>query len=432
MVGKTVLGSDRVPRPLANYSQAVQVGDLIFLAGQLPTDFRSGLPEEVRIADAYPYYGSAIEKQTRMILQNIKTTLEDCGSSLDHVVKTQVSLMDCADFDGFDRVWKEFFPVPPPRTAVQIGEQGLLVPGSLLEIDVIAVPTDSEAELERIPGDSVPKPLANYTPCTRHGDWLFLAGQLPTDFSPQGIPAEAKADPNYPYYASDIERQTDFTLRNLKALLEESGSDLDHVVKAHVFLRDLRDFNGFDEIWKRYFDTPPPRSTVQIGDLLVKDALLEIDLIAVTADGSIEPEVITVDTVPQPLAGYTQALRVGEVVFLAGQLATDFRSSIAPEAQIDPQFPYYGSAIEKQTDYILGNCQAVLEAAGSSLDQVVKAHVFLTDLDEFYGFDKIWKRWFEEPPARTAIQVAADGLLIPGALVEIDLIGAVASEASAS
>ena len=60
------------------------------------------------------------------------------------------------------------------------------------------------------------------------------------------------------------------------------------------------------------------------------------------------------------------------------------------------------------------------EAAGSSLDQVAKAQVFLTDLNNFHGFDTVWKRYFKPPPRTT---IGCTGLLVPDTLVEIDLIG---------
>jgi enamine deaminase RidA (YjgF/YER057c/UK114 family) len=69
-------------------------------------------------------------------------------------------------------------------------------------------------------------------------------------------------------------------LENLKKTFEAAGSSLDHVVKAQVFLTDLNDFHGFDTVWKRYFNVPPPRTTIGCTGLLVGDTLVEIDLIA--------------------------------------------------------------------------------------------------------------------------------------------------------
>ena len=70
------------------------------------------------------------------------------------------------------------------------------------------------------------------------------------------------------------------------------------------------------------------------------------------------------------------------------------------------------------------NIETVLKASGSSLENVVKTQTFLTDLDDFIGYDRIWKRHFETPPPRTTIELAGDGLLVPGTLVEIDVIAA--------
>jgi reactive intermediate/imine deaminase len=125
---------------------------------------------------------------------------------------------------------------------------------------------------------------------------------------------------------------------------------------------------------------------------------------------------------PAPLASYNEGFAVGDLIFAAGQLATDFRSGIPPEARTNPSFPFYGSDIKLQTDYILKNLTRTFAAAGSSLDDVVKAQVFLTDLKNFNGFDEVWKQYFKRPPARTTI--GTTGLLIKDALVEIDLIGA--------
>ena len=83
----------------------------------------------------------------------------------------------------------------------------------------------------------------------------------------------------FPYYGSDIKLQTYYILKNLRKTFEAAGSSLDHIVKVQVFLTDLNNFNGFDEVWKEYFKTPPPRKTVGITGLLQRGTLIEIDLI---------------------------------------------------------------------------------------------------------------------------------------------------------
>src|SRR5947209_4817449 len=261
------------PRPLANYTEAFKVGPLVFAAGQLPTDFKTGIPAAAKIDPNYPFYGSAIKLQTRYILENLKKTFAAAGSSLDQVVKAQVFLTDLAHFAGFDEVWKEYFAVPPARTTV--GTNGLLVKDALIEIDLIG--TTGSERLVPVQSD-IPRPLANYTEAFRVGGLVFAAGQLPTDFR-SGIPPGAKTDSNFPFYGSDVKLQTRYVLENLKKTFAAAGTSLDQVVKAQVFLLDLRDFSAFDEVWKEYFLVPPARTTVGTSGLLVKDALIEIDLI---------------------------------------------------------------------------------------------------------------------------------------------------------
>src|SRR5206468_841117 len=82
--------------------------------------------------------------------------------------------------------------------------------------------------------------------------------------------------------------------------------------------------------------------------------------------------------------------RPGHLVFAAGQLASDFKNGVASEARVDPAFPYYGSAIKKQTRYVLENLAQTFKAAGTSMDHVVKAQVFHTDLMNFNAFDEVW------------------------------------------
>jgi reactive intermediate/imine deaminase len=262
----------------------------------------------------------------------------------------------------------------------------------------------------------IPQPLANYSEASQGNDLIFAAGQLASDWK-NGVPAEARKHPNFPFYGSDIKLQTDYVLKNMAQTFKAAGTSLDNVIKAQVFLMDLNDFNGFDEVWRDHFKVPPPRTTVGTTGLLVKDTLVEIDLIA-SVKG---PGTVITSSAPKPLANYSEAMKTGDLVFIAGQLASDFKTGVPTSARKGENFPFYGSNIQLQTEFILENIKKTFEAAGSSLDHVVKAQVFLTNLDDFAGFDQVWKRYFNLPPPRTT--VGTTGLLVKDTLVEIDLIG---------
>ncbi len=124
-----------------------------------------------------------------------------------------------------------------------------------------------------------------------------------------------------------------------------------------------------------------------------------------------EKSVVRTDRAPAPYQGapYSQAVRVGELVFVSGQL------SVRPETN-----ELGGDTIQEQTEQVLANVEAILEAAGSGLDRLVKTTVFLANLADFAGMNEIYAtRVGDRPPARSTVEVAA---LPSGALVEIEAV----------
>jgi enamine deaminase RidA (YjgF/YER057c/UK114 family) len=266
-------------------------------------------------------------------------------------------------------------------------------------------------EREILTFDDLVKSPAHEAQAARAIGFLFPSGWMAADSS--GHLAEAvKVPPEFPYYGSPIKLQTRFILEHLKRLCEASGTSLDRVVKAQVFLTDLSDFSYFNEVWREYFSTPAPRTTVATPGLLVDGARILVDVVAL-ADASQPIRVVTRQG-PRPVGHYSEAFRIGPLVFAAGQLASDYDKGAPP----DP--PRYAPAIKRQTARVLGSLAKTFEVAGSSLDHVVKAQVFMRDLSHFPAFDEVWKEFFTVPPPRTTVGVA--DLLAPGDLVEIDLI----------
>jgi len=125
-----------------------------------------------------------------------------------------------------------------------------------------------------------------------------------------------------------------------------------------------------------------------------------------------QKSVVRTEAAPAPFQGapYSQAIRVGELVFVSGQLA------LKPG---DKELS--GGTIQEQTEQVIQNLKAILEAAGSGLDKLVKTTVFLTNLGDFQGMNEVYaKHVGEQPPARATIEVSA---LPSGALVEIEAVG---------
>ena len=271
-------------------------------------------------------------------------------------------------------------------------------------------------KLESLTGADTPKPMAHYCQGVTAGDTIYAAGHIASDYK-TGVPPEARQDAAFPYYGSTIQKQTRYILNNLKSVFDAAGCDFADVVKSQVFLTDLNDFYMFNEVWKAFFPSPPPRTTVEVGALLVPGCKIEIDLWGVLP--GTKKQVIADKNSPGPGAHYCQGMLVGDTLYAAGQLASDQKTGVPPEARQDPAFPFYGSDIQKQTRYILNNLKSVYAAAGCELKNTVKSQVFLTDLNDFYHFDQVWKEFFPSPPPRTTLQVSK--LLVPGCKVEIDL-----------
>ncbi|HYY59101.1 MAG TPA: RidA family protein [Pyrinomonadaceae bacterium] len=122
---------------------------------------------------------------------------------------------------------------------------------------------------EIIRTESAPQAIGPYSQAVRAGGFVFASGQIPLD------PATGE------FVAGGIVEQTEQVLRNLSALLEASGTDLDRVVKTTVFLADMNDFAAMNEVYGRYFKggAPPARSTVAASGL-PRAARVEIEAIA--------------------------------------------------------------------------------------------------------------------------------------------------------
>jgi 2-iminobutanoate/2-iminopropanoate deaminase len=128
----------------------------------------------------------------------------------------------------------------------------------------------------------------------------------------------------------------------------------------------------------------------------------------------VSKDIVRTEAAPAPFQGapYSQAIKAGGFVFVSGQLAL-----VPGEKELK------GGEIGVQTEQVFANLRAILEEAGSSIDQLVKTTVFLQNLDDFAGMNEVYaKHVGSTPPARSTVEVAK---LPSGALVEIEAIALV-------
>jgi 2-iminobutanoate/2-iminopropanoate deaminase len=119
------ISTKKAPAAIGPYSQAVQVGNLVYTSGQIPIDPATGA-----------FVEGGIKEQTRQSLTNVRAILEEAGLTMNNVVKTTVFMADMNDFADMNAVYAEFFSEPyPARSAVAVKT---LPKGALVEIEVVA------------------------------------------------------------------------------------------------------------------------------------------------------------------------------------------------------------------------------------------------------------------------------------------------------
>ena len=122
---KKVISTTQAPSAIGPYSQAISVGNMVYVSGQIPIAPETGVLVE-----------GGIKAQTRRSLLNVKAVLEEAGLTMDDVVKTTVFLADMNTFPDMNAVYAEFFTEPfPARSAVAVK---VLPKGALVEIEVVA------------------------------------------------------------------------------------------------------------------------------------------------------------------------------------------------------------------------------------------------------------------------------------------------------
>ena len=123
---KQIISTDKAPKAIGPYSQAIKAGDFLFCSGQIPLD-----PATMQIV------GTNAAEQTRQVLANITAVLEASDRDLSHVVKTTIFLKDMGDFSAVNEVYGEYFKIDPPaRSTVEVAR---LPKDVLFEIEAIAV-----------------------------------------------------------------------------------------------------------------------------------------------------------------------------------------------------------------------------------------------------------------------------------------------------
>ena len=393
------------------FSQGIRAGEMTFLAqdGRGPDGLLGG--------------ASDAQGQARRSLENLETGLQALGQGLEDLVSLTVLLSDYADAREVAAVLDTAFPNPKkayPATTF-LGVMGL-EGGCRVRMDAVAT---SSPEREQILVPDVPFALGNRCHGVRVGDLLILSG------------VDAAGSQGTAPQPVNIEAQTVAVLDRIETILKSQGLSLGDIFRTFMFLRGTEHRPGYRESRRKRYqgifreDEFPANSGIYIQEL-GPDILLRSVAIAYRKGKTY----VSSPKVWQAPGSFSQAIRVGNWLFLAGQdsiglnpqaeAKTDHVDILSPEYR--PTFRYQTEAVGDlvgQTEVTLTHIKDILEAAGGTMDDVVKTTVYLVAGQERSTFAAAYQRFFKAHrssstmPAGLSLEVKE---LAPSCLVEVDAI----------
>jgi 2-iminobutanoate/2-iminopropanoate deaminase len=365
--------------------------------------------------------------QCAQTLENMHTALELLGGSLQDVVQVRAFLpQHCrpagqdppSSSDVFNDVYRRHFQSPyPARAAIQ---HGLFLEDLLVEIEAIAVLGRPKRLIESAALPPLRLPYSQGG--IQVGNLLFLRG-----FTAQDRHGELIGP-------GDMRAQTEQTFANMAIVLAEAGGTLADLMQTHVTITDWHDYSVDNAVYNRHVRAPfPTRTTVQ-GGLGREGLLIEIESVATLAtprqviDAAVPQVGRTIlqrranvtysDKLAPGLASYAYGVRVGDLLYISGQVSTDAQGRLVGAGDM--------AVHTRQT---LAHLRLVLELAGMGMDDVVKTTVMRTDWRYYASYNAVYREPFAPPyPARSTV---CSSLAQKGLLIEISAIAVAGASTSA-
>jgi enamine deaminase RidA (YjgF/YER057c/UK114 family) len=263
----------------------------------------------------------------------------------------------------------------------------------------------------------------------RAGRWVFAQGNMATTHS--GGVCSTGTDPDGDDTDSLLREpsglsQGRWTFDSLARNLEKAGLSLEDLVRVDQYYTTAAAVPSYHMARREAFGSSimPPSTSIVVDRLLTPGAVLCLEALAVEEGGK-KRRPISASGIPMPRAssGFVPILKFGELVFLSGQIADAVDGSgIAAEATMNPQFIWDGSEIGRQARYVLNNLLHSAEAAGCDREHIVKAQVYLKNMEDLPEFNEVWKEVFKDAgPVRTVAPASA--LALQKGIIEINLVG---------
>jgi enamine deaminase RidA (YjgF/YER057c/UK114 family) len=366
---------------------------------------------------------SPIERQSEEVFDRLEALLAEHSSDLTRVVRCEVMLASAADFYEFNVVWRRRFPEDPPaRWLIGVGDTHP-VPGARVALHAIALAGDSEHEKQLVRCADTPDTLAaeHCAQAIRAGDYVFPSPVAAIEDYERGI--EQSENPLQAQAAYEITK----VMERNERLLQEAGTSLGNTVKTQNVMSDLADWVHINPIWGQFMGKPaPPRTSVSVDSTIVPGARPLPNLTAVvTSDGNVKEELTKGVPFAVTKHGYnfSAAVRTNEYVSLAGHLSYDYSKLEFRGAS--RTMPHLESDIEIQTQYVMEDRLAILEANGLGPESVCEAKVYLkSPRQDLWGFRRAWERWYPDGDGPVVQLIPVTGIHFAGTIIEIELLAA--------
>lgn len=264
----------------------------------------------------------------------------------------------------------------------------------------------------------------------RAGRWIFTSGNMAQDFG-NGISASV-LNTRLPHGGTPKqEREAALIYDNVAAMLEQNGSGLPNVVRLDQYYPTWEAVAPYHVVRQaRFGDHIAPSTSIVTQGLLLPDADIDIQVMAIIPDGDFQVEHMEDSGLAGHVtSGYSAAVRAGDYVFIAGVTPSPVpgiphRRGMAEEAQVVEGSLWRGHAIKLETEYVITKkIIPSLELAGSSLGNVVKAQIYMTHVEDFSAFNEVWRKHFpENPPCTTLVQAPDPAIGTVNSRIEINVL----------
>ncbi|HTV35000.1 MAG TPA: RidA family protein [Xanthobacteraceae bacterium] len=415
------LGSGKI-----KFAQGVKAGRWVFATGLMAQDFVNGIAADV-LAEATRHAGlPKREKEASRIFENLDAVLRAAGTDRSNLVRTDQYYTTVKAVPPYQQVRRNFLNARiPPSTS--IAQQGLLLPGADMNIQAMAVIPEQGFLVEHLKHEELKgRPTSGYSPALTVGDFIFLPGvtSLAIGDEPRrnGVAAAALMAEGMQWGGQPIKLETEFLVtRRIATSLELAGARLDDIVHAQVYLTDPEDYSAFNAAWTQHFGEAAPGVSIipcSKHGLAPYDGKIEINVIAVRPGSKASPRPIDAG-VWTAFHQQPQAVKAGDLLFIPALMAAD-RNGLVPSAAVNSKQPYFSSSPEAQAEVIIENAGRLCEAAGTSLANVVRVLLFLTDIREFYPVAKVLERRLDGRPLPFSAVEVPGPLPVPGATVMME------------